>query len=322
MVSTVQLWLFSWTLVALASAKHHECLSSGLLNEKNPTPPLTIGSGITLRLKPQNAVKQLIIHAALEDDNEQEVYELGITENMQVVWGDMEVTLKDSKTRNNVFKVPWPPILITNAWTTIFLRLHYHHLLQLALIPHEAMNKPRDFVHSQIFVKPAAITANLDRFGVTKLRLKRLTSNISIQYTVNCGQEFLATSFASEFGILSGESFWRNMTWIFVGIMSVTVVILILTFIKICYDRTKQKPNSFILARFQSGGKESVSPGPVMVSSTRGGKQKESREAEDGCGLQPPRVTVGVVSSRAPSPGNEVDETTMDYVNKAFLYEN
>ncbi|MPC24741.1 hypothetical protein E2C01_017835 [Portunus trituberculatus] len=152
-----------------------KCLSSGLLNEKNPTPPLTIGSGITLRLKPQNAVKQLIIHAALEDDNEQEVYELGITENMQVVWGDMEVTLKDSKTRNNVFK---------------------------------------------------------------------------------------------------------------------------------------------------SGGKESVSPGPVMVSSTRGGKQKESREAEDGCGLQPPRVTVGVVSSRAPSPGNEVDETTMDYVNKAFLYEN
>ena len=73
---------------------------------------------------------------------------------------------------------------------------------------------------------------------------------------------------------------------------------------------------------WQSGGKESVSPGPVMVSSTRGGKQKESGEMEDGCGLQPPRVTVGVVSSRAPSPGHEIDETTMDYVNKAFSYEN
>ncbi|KAK8398405.1 hypothetical protein O3P69_003943 [Scylla paramamosain] len=321
MVSTFHWWIFSWTLVSLASAKQG-CLSSGLLDRRNSTPSFTIGNGITLRFKLRNSVKRLILHAALEDDNEQELYELGMIENMKVVWGDMEVTLKDSKTHNNVFKVPWPPILIPQAWTTLFLRLHYHHFLQLALVPHEAMGKSRGFVHSQIFVKPTAITTNLERFGVTKLRLKLLTSNISIEYTVNCGQESLATTFASEFGILSNESFWRNMAWIFLGIMLVTVVILILTLIKIYYDRRKQKPNSFILARFQSGGKESASPGPVMVSSTRGGKQKESGGMEDESGLQPPRVTVGVVSSRAPSPGHEVDETTMDYVNKAFSYDN
>lgn len=54
-----------------------------------------------------------------------------------------------------------------------------------------------------------------------------------------------------------------------------------------------------------------------MVSSTRGGKQDSRRMDEEGT-LHPPRVTVGVVSSRAPSPGHELDETTMDYVNKAF----
>ena len=55
-----------------------------------------------------------------------------------------------------------------------------------------------------------------------------------------------------------------------------------------------------------------------MVSSTQGGKQKEFGGTEDEGTLKPPRVTVGVVSSRAPSPGHEVDENTTDYVNKAF----
>lgn len=59
-----------------------------------------------------------------------------------------------------------------------------------------------------------------------------------------------------------------------------------------------------------------------MVSSTQGSKQKDAKgkDGEDTT-LQLPRVTVGVVSSRAPSPGHEVDEATLDYVNKAFSYD-
>lgn len=76
-----------------------------MLDKRNPTPPVTIGNGITLRLYLRNAVKRLILHATLEDDDEQELYEMGMVENMEVVHGDMEVTLKDSKTQSNVFKV-------------------------------------------------------------------------------------------------------------------------------------------------------------------------------------------------------------------------
>lgn len=58
-----------------------------------------------------------------------------------------------------------------------------------------------------------------------------------------------------------------------------------------------------------------------MVSSTHGGKQKDGKGKDDKGALNLPRVTVGVVSSRAPSPGHEVDENTLDYVNKAFSYD-
>lgn len=58
-----------------------------------------------------------------------------------------------------------------------------------------------------------------------------------------------------------------------------------------------------------------------MVSSAGGGKKKNAEGKDDEGGLNLPRVTVGVVSSRAPSPGHEVDENTLDYVNKAFSYE-
>lgn len=60
-------------------------------------------------------MKLLILHAILEDDNGHELYELAIIEHMQVVWGDMEVTLQDSKTRNNVFKVRYLDICIKMA---------------------------------------------------------------------------------------------------------------------------------------------------------------------------------------------------------------
>ncbi|XP_050718549.1 uncharacterized protein LOC126999742 [Eriocheir sinensis] len=312
----VQLWLISATAVTLATAGS-ECSSCGLLVKGVSAPAITIGDGISVRLRPLNAVKTLRLNVLLEDDKEQELYELEINENMDVVWGDMEVTLRDSKSHSNVLKVPWPPILVSRAWTTLFLRLHYHHLLQLAAIPHEAFKESRSFVHSQILLQPAAISTKLERFGVTKMRLKLLSSNISIEYTADGGEEHLATAFASQFGIGSTVPFWRSLAWIMLGVIGMLIVILAFTFVNI-YLSHKKQPNSFTLAWSQTGGKEGTAPGPVMVSSTHGGKQKDGRGKGDKGTLNLPRVTVGVVSSRAPSPGHEVDENTLDYVNKAF----
>lgn len=84
-----------------------DCLPSGLLVQGVSAPPLTIGNGISVRLKPHNAVKILQLSILLEDDNEQELYELQIAEHMEVVWGDMEVTLRDSKSHSNVLKVKY-----------------------------------------------------------------------------------------------------------------------------------------------------------------------------------------------------------------------
>lgn len=63
--------------------------------------------------------------------------------------------------------------------------------------------------------------------------------------------EFLATAFASEFGILSSVPFWSSLAWITLGSMIIFMVVLILMFIKMHFDRKKQHPNSFTLARFQ-----------------------------------------------------------------------
>ncbi|KAG0725908.1 hypothetical protein GWK47_037644 [Chionoecetes opilio] len=183
------------------------------------------------------------------------------------------------------------------------------------------MERPRSFVHSQILLKPTAITTKIERPGVTKLRLKLPISNISIEYTINCDQEYMATSFASEFGILSSVPIWRSRTWITLSIMTLVIVVLILTLIKMYCDRRKQKLSIFTWAWFKSGGKESTVVGPAMVSSSQDREQKKPGEREDGGTLQPPQVTIGVVSSRAPSPGHEVDENTMDYVNKAFSHD-
>lgn len=84
-----------------------DCLPTGLLAERVPTAALTIGNGIRVKLRPQNTVKILRLNVALEDDNGQELYELQITEHMEVVWGDMEVTLRDSKSHNNILKVKY-----------------------------------------------------------------------------------------------------------------------------------------------------------------------------------------------------------------------
>ncbi len=82
-----------------------ECLPSNLLVDSVSAPPLIIGNGISVRLRPQNAVKILLLNVLLEDDYEKELYELQIVENMDVVWADMEVTLMDSKSHNIVLKV-------------------------------------------------------------------------------------------------------------------------------------------------------------------------------------------------------------------------
>nr|XP_053641076.1 uncharacterized protein LOC128694794 [Cherax quadricarinatus] len=107
---------------------------------------------------------------------------------MGVQWGDIEVTVKDIRTSNNVFKVSWPPVLFPKAWTALYLRLHYQHLLQLAFIPHDAMQQPRSFTFHPVILKPLAASIKLERGGITRLRLTLLTRNISLEYTVNCNQ--------------------------------------------------------------------------------------------------------------------------------------
>lgn len=84
-----------------------DCLPSGLFAEGAATPPLMIGNGIRVKLRPQSTVKILRLNILLEDDNGQELYELQIIEHMEVVWGDMEVTLRDSKSHNNLLKVKY-----------------------------------------------------------------------------------------------------------------------------------------------------------------------------------------------------------------------
>lgn len=105
-------WSSSGLLVEGVSAKGFisfspECSSCGLLVKGISAPAITIRDGLSVRLRPLNAVKTLRLNVLLENDNEEELYELEIIENMEVVWGDMEVTLQDSKSHSNVFKVKY-----------------------------------------------------------------------------------------------------------------------------------------------------------------------------------------------------------------------
>ncbi|XP_045606830.1 uncharacterized protein [Procambarus clarkii] len=313
----VGVWILAQTCTSTL-AQVSDCNSGYLKSRNDATPPLTLEESATIRLRPENYVKVLRLEIQLETTEEEQLYCLGLDANMGKQWGDVEVTLKDIRTSSINFKVSWPPILLPLVWTAVYVRVHYQHLLQLAVIPEETMESARSLTWQPVSMKPLAASVRLERTGVTSLRIRLLTSNISIQYTVNCRQDYLAASFAAEFGIASSVPTWRAWVWILTGVVILLLVLLLLVLLERQYTFNKRFPNSFTLAKFQSGSQnDGVSP--VLVSSSQGGRRPAADgAAAGGDSLNPPRVTVGVVSSRAPSPGHDVDENTFDYINRAF----
>ncbi|KAG7173710.1 hypothetical protein Hamer_G017999 [Homarus americanus] len=272
--------IFVWLMIVMPLPTNmQDCLSGQLSLQNDLTPSMMLEEAVMLQLRPRTIVEKLSIQLLLETAQEGLLYCLGMDVNMNAQWSTV-VTMKDASTNTTIFKVPWPVTPIPLTWTTLHLRLHYQHLLQFAVIPHKNTNIPRKFVSYHKNLNPLAASVHLLRTGVTRLRLKLLTVNTSIEYTINCEQESTETYFASEFGISS----------------SVTGL------------------------HATAGSNSRDAAAPVLVSSRRGGRQPAPESTANS--LHPHQVTVGVLSSRAPSPGHEIgEENTFDYINHAFTHE-
>lgn len=61
-----------------------------------------------------------------------------------------------------------------------------------------------------------------------------------------------------------------------------------------------------------SGARLAPPPAVALGSGTQTNCKKQTTSAGGA------KVTMGMVSSRAPSPGHDIDETTFDYINRAF----
>ncbi|XP_042213241.1 uncharacterized protein LOC121860221 isoform X2 [Homarus americanus] len=308
--------IFVWLMIVMPLPTNmQDCLSGQLSLQNDLTPSMMLEEAVMLQLRPRTIVEKLSIQLLLETAQEGLLYCLGMDVNMNAQWSTV-VTMKDASTNTTIFKVPWPVTPIPLTWTTLHLRLHYQHLLQFAVIPHKNTNIPRKFVSYHKNLNPLAASVHLLRTGVTRLRLKLLTVNTSIEYTINCEQESTETYFASEFGISSSVTGLHATVWILLGIILILLVMMAVI-LTLCYKLKKELgPSSFT----QAGSNSRDAAAPVLVSSRRGGRQPAPESTANS--LHPHQVTVGVLSSRAPSPGHEIgEENTFDYINHAFTHE-
>lgn len=86
-----------------------------------------------------------------------------------------------------ILQVKWPHILLHDAWTSLHFQLHYHQLLQFAVIPRESFNTPEHHSSVEILLKPLALSTKLDLYGVVALKLRLNSYNSSsLEYRINC----------------------------------------------------------------------------------------------------------------------------------------
>ncbi|ROT68664.1 hypothetical protein C7M84_013185 [Penaeus vannamei] len=274
---------FAWRAVS-GEATIDGCAMGHLDDTYRHTPPVSLHDAVVLQLRPRNMVKVLRLVIVLENTWGQQVYRLAMDADIGVHWGDVSLALQDVNTYQNVLKLSWPPILLHGIWTILYLRLPFQHLFQLGVIPKEAQENPQRSMDNLVIPTPLATSTRLTRSGITRTRIELLTSNTTVDYKINCNKgEYMAASFAASFGIPSSASLWQTWVWVLL-----------------------KKPTGV----------------PSVITTVHRQENPEAAEAggSEG-GLRAPRVTVGVVSSRAPSPGVEVDENTFDYINRAFTHD-
>lgn len=122
-----------------------------------------------------------------------------------------------------ILQVKWPHILLHDAWTSLHFHLHYHHLLQFAVIPRESFNTPEHYSSIEFLLKPLALSTKLDLSGVAalKLRLNSHSSN-SLEYRINCEEgerepqnDWEQCSYNNEQVLLTIWSSHKSMTILF-----------------------------------------------------------------------------------------------------------
>ncbi|KAK7066568.1 hypothetical protein SK128_020232 [Halocaridina rubra] len=292
--------------VVSSSDNGNECFSGLLHSANESSPPYSLTNSLIIKLLPEEQVKVLQLRLLLMNKEQQQLYRLGFDAEMGVHWGDVSVTMRDEKSMSNILKISWPPVLLPQVWTTLHIRLSNLHLLHFSAFPVKQNLLPRLSRSHSVTLTPLAVSTRLVRSGVSLLRLELLTDT-SVKYNVNCGKEYLATSFAAEFGIASSVPYWRAWTWILLGIVILLIIINAIFFIKLLFKNKEWLSSFFVTTKTSTSS---------YASFKKSGEDKSLPQTMDK--LQSPSISTGVVSSRAPSPGQYVDENTFDYVNQAF----
>lgn len=307
---------FAWRAVS-GEATIDGCAMGHLDDTYRHTPPVSLHDAVVLQLRPRNMVKVLRLVIVLENTWGQQVYRLAMDADIGVHWGDVSLALQDVNTYQNVLKLSWPPILLHGIWTILYLRLPFQHLFQLGVIPKEAQENPQRSMDNLVIPTPLATSTRLTRSGITRTRIELLTSNTTVDYKINCNKgEYMAASFAASFGIPSSASLWQTWVWVLLSLLILMTAFTVVTAL-VLYLKLKMS-DSFSFRYF----KKKTTGVPSVITTVHRQENPEAAEAggSEG-GLRAPRVTVGVVSSRAPSPGVEVDENTFDYINRAFTHD-
>lgn len=317
------LFVITIPVTVLGSALHVPSCGRGRLSrENNDTSLISLDDAITIKLKPLNIINErLLLNIILENRYGQELYVLELDTDMEAHTGSVEVTMKEVPTRKDVLKISWPPILLPHAWTSLHFRLHFQQLLQFAVIPRELLQYSPNSPPTQILLTPLAVSIRLVKYGVTALRLK-LGSDISLEYRINCESEYLAPLFASNFGLESSVPFWSSLTWILLGVvvlLGVTLAFMGFNWWRNNQNHYNQSPKSFEMKQMKESQQREGSKPKVATGGQRKPSASDAPDSKNTLGCL--NVTLGTVSSRAPSPGGDLDENTFDYINKAFTTE-
>ncbi|KAK3867622.1 hypothetical protein Pcinc_026933 [Petrolisthes cinctipes] len=343
-IRSVGLSILTIILVDFGSAFDvSKCQKAILSNSYYETPRVSLEDGaVNIKLMPFSISQEigLWLTVLLQDRAEMDLYSLDLNTDKHVYGGDMMVSMTQKiNDEKEIVKVKWPHIMLHDAWTSLHFQLHYHQLLQFAVIPRESFNTPDHHSSIQILLKPLALSTKLDLSGVVALKLRlRSDTNASVVYQINCEEEYLATMFGSDFGFQSSVGFWSSVAWILVGVVVLLGTVLTLIALQWWWDRnnnrdqppppvemkeirTSQQKKNDTGSKGLSGGQQPKLQGsrlapPSAAVAIGGDKKTDSKKQTTSSGGA--KVTLGMVSSRAPSPGHDIDENTFDYINRAF----